>query len=83
MTGKANRQNLLKYASAGVEFAITFCLPLLGGLYLDSRLGTTPGFGILGAACGFAVATYRLVRKGTEILKFRRPRRNNQGENRR
>jgi F0F1-type ATP synthase assembly protein I len=52
----------MRSTSAGVEFILTFALPLAGGLWLDRWLGTMPGFMLLGGAAGFALGLYRLVR---------------------
>jgi hypothetical protein len=63
MDDNDNRRNLMRHASAGLEFIVTFGLPMAGGLWLDGRLGTTPGFMLLGGAAGFALGLYRLVRQ--------------------
>ena len=58
-----NRGNLMRFAIVGVEFILTFALPMVGGLLLDFRLGTIPGFTLLGGAAGFALGLYRLIRQ--------------------
>ena len=64
-----NRRDALRYASVGVEFILTFGLAMAGGLWLDGRLGTTPGFMLLGGAAGFALGLYRLIRQARDKSK--------------
>lgn len=52
---------MLKYASAGTEFVITFLGLLVGGIYLDRWAKTGVLFTLIGAAGGFALGMYRLV----------------------
>jgi F0F1-type ATP synthase assembly protein I len=58
---------LLKYLGAGLEFIITFGLFLGGGLALDWRIGSFPGFTLVGMVFGFVAAIYRLVKQGKEM----------------
>ena len=58
---------LIRYATAGIEFILTFGLVLLGGLMLDRAAGSTPAFTLLGAAAGFAGGLYRLVRRARQL----------------
>ena len=62
-------RNLLRYATVGLEFFLTFMLFLGGGWLLDWWLGTFPGFAILGAIVGFAAGFIRITRQGWGILK--------------
>lgn len=69
MSNQRDQRNLLRYATAGTEFAATFGLFLVGGYLLDRYVvGRLPGFTVLGALCGFLTAVYRLWRKGRTIL---------------
>jgi F0F1-type ATP synthase assembly protein I len=65
----------MRYASAGAEFIVTFGLVMAAGVYLDKRLGTGPWFTMIGAALGFAGATWRLVRQARAIGKEMQDRR--------
>jgi len=57
-----DRHDLLRCTKAGVEFILTFGALLVGGLYLDGRLGTMPAFSLVGGIGGFVLALYRLIR---------------------
>jgi F0F1-type ATP synthase assembly protein I len=61
------RPDVVRYTTAGIEFTLTFGLPLAGGLWLDRRLNTIPGFSLLGGAVGFAVGLYRLLRQARRL----------------
>jgi len=58
---------MLRYIGVGTEFFLTFAILLAAGVLLDIHLGTLPGLTIAGAAAGFALATYRLVRQARQI----------------
>ena len=73
MDEPSDRKNMLRYMSAGMEFIVTFGVPLAGGLWLDKRLGTMPGFTLLGAAVGFSAGLYRLVKTGRQAQREARP----------
>lgn len=63
-------RNLLRYATVGLEFFLTFMLFLGGGWLLDWLIGRTyPGFTILGAIIGFVAGFIRITRQGWGILK--------------
>ncbi len=59
----------MRYASAGVEFIVTFGLVMALGVFLDRRLSTGPLCTLIGAALGFAGAMWRLVRQARSIGK--------------
>jgi F0F1-type ATP synthase assembly protein I len=65
-------RNLLRYATAGLEFFLTFLLFLVAGYALDKVVFvvTFPGFSILGAIVGFGAGFYRIARQGWGILKW-------------
>ena len=63
------RPNLWRYASAGMEFIITFGLLLAGGLLLDRWLKTLPAFTLVGAVAGFAGGMVRLVKTGRDMQR--------------
>ena len=62
-------RNLLRYATVGLEFFLTFLMFLGGGWLLDGLIGTWPGFFFLGGIIGFAAGFYRITRQGWGILK--------------
>jgi F0F1-type ATP synthase assembly protein I len=63
-------RNLLRYATVGLEFFLTFLLFLGAGWLLDQwLLGGKLGFFILGGIIGFAAGFYRITRQGWGILK--------------
>lgn len=65
---------MLRYVSVGTEFIVTFGILLAGGIWADMRLDTLPGFALLGAAVGFALGLYRLVKQAREIQRLDRKR---------
>ena len=65
------RPDLLRYSTAGIQFIATFGVFLGGGLWLDFRLDTLPGFTLLLGAVGFGLALWRLVRRGQEAREDR------------
>jgi F0F1-type ATP synthase assembly protein I len=52
-----------RYGSLGMQFAATICLLVLGGYWLDEKLGTRPWFTALGALSGCVGGTISLVKK--------------------
>ena len=60
------RPDMVRFASAGLEFALTFGMMLAAGFWLDRRLDTLPGFMLLGGTIGFAAALYRLLRQARQ-----------------
>ncbi len=63
----------MRYASVGVEFTVTFLVPLALGYWLDRREGTTPGFMLLGGSIGFALGLWRLIRQARRIQRENQP----------
>jgi len=68
MSWQSDHRKNMRYATAGIEFIVTFALPLAGGMWLDFRLDTTPGLTILAGVLGFVVAVRMLFRKGRKIV---------------
>ncbi len=62
----------------GVGFFIGFCilLGILGGLWLDQKLTTTPVFAIIGLLMGLALAVYGVYRMLLPLLSNRRNKEN-------
>lgn len=54
-------QRVMRYASIGMEFIVSFGLLMLAGLWLDRRIGTLPAFTLVGGALGFGLGLYRLI----------------------
>jgi F0F1-type ATP synthase assembly protein I len=59
---KRTEQSYLRYAGAGVEFFATIVVLTLLGVWLDGRFGTAPVLTIVLTFCGFAAATWNLIR---------------------
>lgn len=54
--------------SVGTEFGLTFALMVVGGWWLDQRLGHQfPILALLGAAAGFGLGMVRLVRRARRM----------------
>ncbi len=60
---------LMRYATAGIEFIITFGLLLFGGLMLDHAIGSEPAFTLVGGCLGFAGGLCRLIRQARQLTK--------------
>jgi len=58
---------LSRYGTVGIEFALCFALPVLGGMWLDARWKTTPWLTLVGAAVGFLAGMLRLVRIARQL----------------
>ncbi len=69
MNRDERRRRLLRHSSMGVEFTFTFAVPLCIGLWLDGKTDTLPGFTLLGAAIGFAVGLWRLIKQGKQVQR--------------
>jgi F0F1-type ATP synthase assembly protein I len=54
-----------RYAHFGFQLALSMGLFLLGGWWLDGRIGTTPLLTIVGAMVGAAAAFYSMIRQLT------------------
>jgi ATP synthase protein I len=55
-------KGLGSYGTVGLEFALSIVVGLLGGQWLDKKLGTAPWLMILGLAYGIAAGTRALYR---------------------
>ena len=62
--GKAGKQlsTLAKLSSVGIEFAISTVMGLLGGRWVDEKLGTSPWLMILGLFVGVTAGLRSLIR---------------------
>jgi ATP synthase protein I len=58
----------LRFASVGIEFAVSTLIGLLGGLWLDGKLGTDPWLMIAGLCIGVAAGLRSLVRTARKAL---------------
>lgn len=61
MNDPAQWQKMMRYASLGLEFIVTFGLFLAGGIYLDGRFSTKPLLTLIGLATGFGLGLFRMV----------------------
>jgi PGF-CTERM protein len=59
----------MRYSWLGAEFVIIFLAFTGGGLWLDFKLDTLPGFTAVLGVVGLTCALYRVIRDG---LQFRR-----------
>ncbi|HVX17599.1 MAG TPA: AtpZ/AtpI family protein [Acidimicrobiales bacterium] len=55
-------RSYLRYLGSGLEFFSTVAVLTFLGVWVDSKLGTSPTFTIVLALVGFAAATWMLVR---------------------
>jgi F0F1-type ATP synthase assembly protein I len=55
-------QDYLRFTSLGIQFAVTFGLPVLGGYWIDQWLSTGPWILLVGTALGAVAAYYLLVK---------------------
>ncbi|MEY4577227.1 MAG: hypothetical protein RL701_1930 [Pseudomonadota bacterium] len=62
--GKGGKQlsTLAKLSSVGIEFAISTVIGLLGGRWVDEKLGTSPWLMILGLFVGVTAGLRSLIR---------------------
>ncbi|MBI5722680.1 MAG: AtpZ/AtpI family protein [Planctomycetes bacterium] len=59
--------NLMRFTTAGFEFAATIGLLTGGGVLLDLKLGIMPAFTATGAVLGLIAAIYRLIRQAKQM----------------
>ena len=52
-----------RYGTAGIQFAAYLTLCILGGFWLDRKLGTSPLLLVAGVLMGFGVGLYSLMKK--------------------
>ncbi len=64
----------LAMAQRGVVLAAEFTLPVVGGLLLDRRLGTSPALTLLGAVLGFGAGMWHTLRLSRPNPSDRSPR---------
>jgi len=62
-------QAALRVLELGWFVGIAILLGILGGLWLDDKLGTRPLFIIIGLILGLAVAVYGAVKMMLQVLK--------------
>jgi F0F1-type ATP synthase assembly protein I len=74
MAAQQPPRNVLAYTTVGMEFTALFLLPTLAGILLDAHLGSSPGFTILFAACGFAMGLWHMLRRVRDLRSPKEPR---------
>ncbi len=67
MARPSDPYNVTPYVHVGVEFIGVFGVLLAGGIWLDSRLDSSPAMTVLGALLGFAGGMYRLIRQMLQL----------------
>jgi len=83
MTGQMEQRNLFRYATVGLEFAVTVALVGAPGVWLDFKLDTAPGFSIVLGLTGFGVGLYRLLKQAQAIRRGSDPPKEGNGDNHR
>jgi F0F1-type ATP synthase assembly protein I len=56
----------MRWVSRCTSISLMFCLPALGGMWLDSKVGTMPLFVIMGVFLGFGMGMWSLIQLGKE-----------------
>jgi F0F1-type ATP synthase assembly protein I len=69
---------LTRLASVGIEFSISTLVGLLGGRWLDGKLGTTPWLMIVGLLLGVTAGMRSLIRAARSASTTQQPQSNNQ-----
>ena len=66
----------------GLGWYVAFCIILgvVGGLWLDGRLNTTPAFTLVGTVLGTVVAFYGMYKLTSEFLKEQDRKNSDRGE---
>ncbi len=58
----------VSYSTVGLELAVSIVIGLLGGWWLDGKLGTSPYLAIAGLGCGL-FAGFRFVWRAAKRMK--------------
>lgn len=69
----------MRWVSQVTTIALEMVLPALGGYWLDTRWGTTPGLTIAGAVLGFAISMQHLLQLARKMNQDSRPSRRTNG----
>ena len=56
----------MEWVSRVTTISLSMALPGVGGIWVDSKLGTLPVFVILGVVLGFALGMYQLLQLAKE-----------------
>jgi F0F1-type ATP synthase assembly protein I len=67
MTDRPDRDERLRFVTAGMEFFFAVGLPTVGGLLLDRHFRSLPLWTLVGLGLGFAAGLYRLCREVRNI----------------
>ncbi len=57
----------LRHSSLGIELAVSVVIGLLGGMWVDSKLGTEPWLMVLGLLLGLTAGIRSIVRAYNEV----------------
>lgn len=67
LSAKERRRRLMRdysrYSSVGAQFGLVLALFALAGYWVDTRLGSSPIFLVLGVLFGFGGGLYSLIKK--------------------
>ncbi len=76
-----NKWWALAFRVAGIGWYVAVCIVvgILGGVWLDGKLGTTPLFILLGTIIGTIAAFYGMYRMVVPLLGDQRPEGGNKG----
>ncbi len=74
MTDRPDRDERLRFVTAGMEFFFAVGLPTAGGLLLDSHFRSLPLWTLVGLGLGFAAGVYRLCREVRDTSDRGQPR---------
>jgi ATP synthase protein I len=66
----------LRFIGVGWFIAISILLGVLGGLWLDNKIGTKPIFVIVGLILGLVVAFYGVYRMLLPLMRSKRDKEN-------
>ena len=63
------KEDHLIITGLGTEFCLIMCVGFFAGYFADKKLETSPYFTLIGAACGFALALYVLIKTALKVSK--------------
>ncbi len=67
--GPFTKQDHLEITTLGMEFAVSEILCAGAGYWLDQRWGTAPWCLVAGAAAGFALGLYQILRAARQMTQ--------------
>lgn len=67
--GPFSKQDHLQITTLGLEFAVSEILCVWAGYWLDKRLGSFPWGVVAGAAAGFGLGFYQILRAAKQMAR--------------